>query len=491
MSAERSTYTRGSIAKVMFTTALSMVPGTLAISGYNIVDSYFVGKLGTPPQAAMGFTFPVVMIVGCIYHGLGGGVMTPVAQLLGGGRRDQAARMVTSGIVLFTLIGLTISLAGIALIDPVFHRLGAGDNLMPMIKKYMVIWYLGSLTVALGGAGTHLLVSAGKPRIGGAMMMAGLVLNAILDPFFIFGWGGASSRICAFLADWGITVPEAAGFAAEAYDFLCRLLPPRGIAGAAIATVIAQAAALVLVTWILHFKLHLIAPLSALFPYPRVLHAWQTIFRYGIPAILGMVLNPAGMAVITRAVKATGNDAAVAAVSVAGKLEAVAFVFPMSLGMSLLPIIGQNFGAKRFDRIDLCRRISMRFAFVYLLFMSVVYYCCAPYAARMFSRDPKVVSLMVHYLRVITWGFAFIEIHRYSTFYFTGIGRAKSGAALNIMRVVGFMVPLTVISWLLGSLEGVFFARLAADVLAGSIGCLLARRLTRRMMAKNPVAPEA
>ena len=71
MSAERSTYTRGSIAKVMLTTALSMVPGTLAISGYNIVDTYFVGLLGTDPLAAMGFTFPVVMIVGCIYHEIG------------------------------------------------------------------------------------------------------------------------------------------------------------------------------------------------------------------------------------------------------------------------------------------------------------------------------------------------------------------------------------------------------------------------------------
>ena len=113
---EKPTYTRGSIAKVMLSTALSMVPGTLAISGYNVVDTYFVGRLGTRPLAAMGFTFPVVMIVGCIYHGLGGGVMTPVAQLLGAGRRDQAARMVTSGILLFTLIGLSLSIAGIALI---------------------------------------------------------------------------------------------------------------------------------------------------------------------------------------------------------------------------------------------------------------------------------------------------------------------------------------------------------------------------------------
>jgi len=455
MASERPTYTRGSIAKVMFSTALSMVPGTLAISGYNIVDTYFVGRLGTRPLAAMGFTFPVVMMVGCVYHGLGGGVMTPVAQFLGGGRRDQAARMVTSGIVLFTLIGLAISLAGVASINPVFRRLGAEDDLMPMIREYMIIWYLGSLSVALGGAGNHLLVSAGKPRLGGMMMMAGLALNAVLDPLFIFGW---------------------------------KFIPGRGIAGAAIATVAAQVIALALVTAILHFKLRLIAPLSALTPYPRVLNAWKTIFRYGIPAILGMILNPAGMAVVTRAVASTGGEPAVAAVSAAGRLEAVAFIFPMSLGMSLLPIIGQNFGAKRFDRIDSCRKISMRFAFGFLAVMSVLYFCLAPLGATAFSKDPEVRELMAHYLRVIAWGFPFIEIHRYSTFYFTGVGRAKSGAALNIMRVVGFMVPLTLAAWLMKSLEGVFFARLAADVLAGTVGCILAKRLIARMSAGNQVA---
>ena len=456
---ERPAYTRGSIAKVMFSTALSMVPGTLAISGYNLVDTYFVGKLGTDPLAAMGYTFPVVMIVGCIYHGLGGGVMTPVAQLLGGGRRDQAARMVTSGIVLFTLIGLTLSLAGIALTDPIFRLQDAKPELMPMIRQYMTIWFLGSLSVALGGAGTHLLVSAGAPRIGGLMMLFGLGLNAVLDPLFIFGW---------------------------------RFVPRMGISGAAIATVVAQVIALALVTAILHFKLHLIAPLSALTPYPRVLNAWKTIFRYGIPAILGMVLNPAGMAVITYSVSVTGGKSAVAAVSAAGRLEAVAFIFPMSLGMSLLPIIGQNFGAKRFDRIDLCRRISMRFAFVYLLFMSALYFCLAPLMAQLFAENqpPEVLRLMAHYLRVIAWGFPFIEIHRYSTFYFTGVGRAKSGAALNIMRVVGFMVPLSLAALCFRSLDGIFSARLAADVLAGTIGCILAKRLIGRLMAENPVDPE-
>ena len=449
---EKPTYTRGSILRVMLSTALSMIPGTLAISGYNVVDSYFVGKLGTFPQAAMGFTFPVVMMVGCIYRGLGGGVMTPVSQLLGGDRQLQAARMITGGVLLLTLFGIAISSLGIILITPVFQRLGANETLLPMIRSYMVIWYAGSLTVTLGDAGAHLLVSAGAPRLGGLMIMLGLVLNAILDPLFIFGWGP---------------------------------LPGSGITGAAIATVAAQTTTLVIVTAILHWKLHLIAKISEVFPVPRLLNAWKTILRYGIPSILGMILNPAGMAVITWAVAVTGGETAVAGASVATRIEAVAFIFPMSLGMSLLPIIGQNFGAKRFDRIDTCRRVSMIFAFLFLVVISVFFCILAPWFASFFSADPEVIAIMVRCVRITAWGFGFIEVHRYSTFFFTGVGKAKSGAALNILRVVGLMVPFTLVAMYFRSLDGIFFSRLAADVLAGTIGATLARALTHKLMRTN------
>ena len=446
---KKPTYTQGSILRVMFGTALSMIPGTLAISGYNVVDSYFVGKLGTLPQAAMGFTFPVVMMVSCIYRGLGGGVMTPVSQLLGGGRQIQAARMITGGVLLLTLFGIAISSIGIALIGPVFQRLGANETLLPMIRSYMVIWYAGSLSVTLGDAGAHLLVSAGSPRLGGLMIMLGLVLNAILDPLFIFGWGP---------------------------------LPASGITGAALATITAQVVTLILVTAILHWKLHLIARIREVFPLPRLINAWKTILRYGIPSILGMILNPAGMAVITWAVAATGGETAVAGASVATRIEAVAFIFPMSLGMSLLPIIGQNFGAKRYDRIDTCRRVSTIFALLFLVVISVLFCILAPWFAGFFSNDPEVIAIMVRCVRITAWGFGFIEVHRYSSFFFTGVGKAKSGAALNILRVIGLMVPFTLVAMYFRSLDGIFFSRLAADVLAGITGATLARALTHKLM---------
>ena len=149
--ARNTAYTDGPIGSVMLKTALSMLPGTLASSGYNIVDTYFVSKLGTLPMAAMGFTFPVVMLVGCLFRGLDNGIMTPTAQLLGGGRIPRAARLISSGAMMLIIVSLAVGIIGSLTIEPVFRTLlKADDQVMGDIRNYMVIWYMGSVTASLG-----------------------------------------------------------------------------------------------------------------------------------------------------------------------------------------------------------------------------------------------------------------------------------------------------------------------------------------------------
>ena len=108
-------YTSGPIGSVIIRTALSMLPGTLAISGYNIVDTYFVGNLGKIPMAAMGFTMPIIMLVGCFFRGLTIGVMATSAQSLGGGRYSKANTLIFSGLALITIISLIAGICGLFL----------------------------------------------------------------------------------------------------------------------------------------------------------------------------------------------------------------------------------------------------------------------------------------------------------------------------------------------------------------------------------------
>ncbi|MCL2640456.1 MAG: MATE family efflux transporter, partial [Phycisphaerales bacterium] len=213
-------------------------------------------------------------------------------------------------------------------------------------------------------------------------------------------------------------------------------------------------------------------------PLRQLLPLWRIIIRFGIPVSLGMILLPLGLAVVTKAVSSFG-DTAIAAAAAASRLELLAFMVPMAFGMTMTAVVGQNYGARLYSRIQQYRRFAMRFALYYLLFAGLMFFIFAEWLASLFSTDPEVRRIMALYLCIIPWGFAFLEIHRFSTFVFTGSGKPGAAAWLNTLRMLGLLLPLTLLAWSLNSLPGVFWARLTADILAGIIGWTLARRLTR------------
>lgn len=441
----KAAYTTGPIGKTMLTTALSMFAGTLAMSGYNIADTYFVGQLGRNPLAAMGFTFPVIMLIGCVFRGLGVGVMTTAAQALGSGNSGKATKLITSGLLLILLVSIVFAVAGINCIESTFVLFGANAEVMPDIRAYMMTWYLGCCTASLGMAGNDLLIAAGDSRIASFMMMAGMILNVIFDPLFIMGFGP---------------------------------VPAMGIKGAAVATVLSQFISAFVVLAILAKRHGLI--LFSRMPFTIFKTTWALIIRYAVPSTIGMLMMPLGSAVVTKITAYFGNTA-VAASAAAGRLEMVAFIFPMALGIALLPMVGQNYGARLYSRINQCRRFAMRFAFFFLLCMGIVYILTASYLVKLFSPDPEVQQIMVLYMRIVPIGFGMIEIHRYSTFFFTGCGQPAVAAWLNGLRIVVLMIPFSLLALWADSLPMLFVARMLADVLAGALGCWMSRGLTRSL----------
>lgn len=141
-----------------------------------------------------------------------------------------------------------------------------------------------------------------------------------------------------------------------------------------------------------------------------------------------------------------------------------------------MPMVAQNYGARRFDRINQCRRFAMRFAGGFLLTMAVIYFFAAPYVVGWFSKDPEVQRIMILYLRIVSFGFAAVEIHRFSGFFFTGCGRPAAAAFLNALRVVVFLVPFSLLALWPAASCWCSGPGLAADLLAGGIACYAARQ---------------
>lgn len=456
---KKGVYTSGPIGTRMLKTAAAMLMGTLAMSGYNIVDTYFVSGLGGTKLAAMGFTFPVIMLIGCLFHGIGTGIMTPMAQSLGGGRTDKACRVVTSGVLLILIVSVTIAVTGMLTSAPLFHLFGARGETLAQVQGYMDIWYFGCASASLSMLGNNILVAAGDSKKASALMVMGLLLNAALDPAFILGWGP---------------------------------IPAMEIRGASLATIISQSVSAAASLSIVHSR-HLL--MFQRVPWKETFAAWRLTTKYAVPASLGMLMMPIGSSIITW-ITARFGDAAVAATAAAGRLEMAAFAFPMALGITLTPMVAQNYGARLYSRIRKCLLFAMGYAFSFLMIMAVVYFLFRVPLVRFFSprsltseMDQNVRDIMALSLCVIPWGFAFIEIHRFSGFFYIGCGRPSVAAWLNAFRILGLMVPLSFLALWSGKLVWLFAARLLADLIAGSTGFFLSWRMTRRLPGEDGAPP--
>ncbi len=440
-----SRLTEHTVTTTLLRMAVPMLAGTFAINAYNLTDTWFVSRLGTIPLAAMAFTFPVVMILRFITMGLGTGALAIVAHAIGRGDHRNAARLTSHALLLSVLFSAVIMVLGHITVKPLFSALGADNEVLAMVTQYMRIWYGGAIVMAVPSMMTQILMGTGDTTSASMAMVTGTLLNLVLDPIMIFGWG---------------------------------VIPAMGISGAALATVLAQSFAL----------LH---PLAILTRKHRLIHwqrpqlsclvdSWRRILRLGVPSILSNLLTPLSMALVTRMIAGYGA-VAVAATGATSRLEMFAFMIPMSIGMSLVPFVAQNYGAGSADRIVEAQRTTRRFALLYGMGTTILFFLFAPAMAGLFSDDPEVVRIMVMYLRIVCFGYGMAEAFRYSTFCLTGVQKPLSSALLNLFRTFVLLVPLSYFGSKIGGLPGLFTARLLTDIIAASTGMVYSWHIINSM----------
>ena len=448
MAESKGFYTTGPIGVIMLKTSSAMLIGTIALSLYNVVDTYFVGKLGTGPLAAMGFTLPVVMLCGCIFRGIFAGIMTISGQAIGAQDKQKAQETVRSGFYLAVLLSFLLAVIGKCYSPLVFHKLGASGETLEMVCGYMDIWFLGCVTGMVGVLGGDILIVVGDTKMASLAILSGTMTNVVLDYGLIFGNLG---------------------------------LPKMGIRGAALATIISQALCAIL-PWVLISNKYGLMRWRPL-PPAATLRYWKQEIVFGVPVMLGSIILPIGQTVVTR-IAAHFGDVAVAAMGAVNRLETLAFMIPMSVGFGLTAMTAQNFGAKAYDRLKQIYKTANLFAGLYLLLIAIVITLIADPLAHQFSNDPAVCDLMRKGLYIISWGFGLLEIHRYSGFFLTGCGKPLGGALLNIFRIVVLTIPLAFLAIWLESVLWLFWGRLISDVLAGSVGLVVSGAMIWRL-AKN------
>lgn len=415
-----------------------MVWGILSIMSMNLVDTLYVGQLGTEPLAAMGFTIPIVSILLSLAFGIGIGSSSLISRAIGAQETQSVRLYATQSLFIGFLIAASFAFIGYHNITPIFRLLGAPDELQPLIHEFMDIWFLGSFIVVIPMVGNSALRAAGNTTVPGVIMIIVAIINIILDPILIFGYLG---------------------------------FPAMGLAGAAIATVVSYSVALVVGLYLLTFRMKFLSLKACK---GQLLKSWWAILRLAVPAMGTNLIAPLSVAFATWLVSGFGAEA-VAGFGVASRIESVFLVAIMALSSIMGPFVGQNWGANKRHRVAQALRTSYKFSAVFCFSNAVLLALFGSQVSALFSSEPEVIQASAHYLLWVPGSYFFLAVIMLASSSYNGIGNPLPSLLMSFMRLVGVFLPLALLFSHLWQLDGVYAAAALSNIIVG-IGALYGAR---------------
>jgi putative MATE family efflux protein len=433
MSVRERNLTEGNIKNQLLNLTWPMLFGMLGVVIFNLVDTYFVGKLGVPQLAALGFCFPVIMFVNGLSLGIGIGTSSLIARNIVTRDRGIVKIMASSALFLGILVVLFFVSVGMFTINPLFKVLGAEKEVIPYIHDYMSVWYMGVPFVIVPMIGNNVVRATGDTFTPGMQMAASAIINAILDPLLIFGYGP---------------------------------FPELGIKGAALSTVISRSIGLVVVLFILIRRERLLT--VKLGTVKEVLAVWESVFHIAAPATLGMLITPLSIGFITKIIARFGKEA-VAAFGVASRVEMFALMVMASLGSVLIIFIGQNISKMKIGRILEAMKYSAGFSLFWGVLVYVMLLFFGNNIASVFTGSAHVAEIAHKYFMIVGASYGFQGLLMLSTSAFNGINKPYPSALFSILRMIGLYLPLAALGAKLFELTGVFWSGFIANIIAGSM----------------------
>lgn len=447
----KAVLTEGAVGRTLFDLTWPMVFGILGMVTFNLVDTFFVGRLGTLELAALSFTFPVIMTVSSLAMGLGIGTTSLVSRAIGEGDERKVKRLTTDSLILSMLIVAVFVVAGQLTIKPLFRALGAAPEIVPLILQYMRIWLWGMIFVVVPMVGNSAIRATGDTRTPSAIMLVAVTINLVLDPLLIFGWGP---------------------------------FPRLELAGAALTTVFARATVFCVSLYILVRRDRMLT--GRLFPLKEVVTSWKRLLYIGLPAAGTRMIIPLSVGVLTR-IAASFGAATVAAYGVATRIEFFALAVLAALSSVIGPFVGQNWGAGLFRRARTGVHMSERFCLLWGVGLCLLLQAAARPLAAVFNPDPEVVSGIVLYLRIVPWMFGFQGILLVLTNVLNVLERPLQAATMIFAQMFLFCIPLAYLGASLWGLPGVFSAIAAAYGLGGAAVHFLGRNALRPPLPSSPL----
>ena len=414
----------------------------IALISTGIVDTIYLGRLtdehrpnlGVMALAAIGFAFPLTFLGNSANIGLGAGTLSAISRALGQGDIERSRRHAAAAILMaLTVMTFLVTLMLIGL-PYILTLMGADGEIKKMAAQYALISFPGLVIISVASTSNNILRAGGEAALPSSIMIIGAVINIILDPFLIFGWGP---------------------------------FPRLEIQGAALATVIGNTIGAIFGFSVVMF--HRKAISFAEMTLGSIKRAWKVIGSVGLPAAGTNIVVPLSTALAVTIIARCLTTVDVAAFTVASRAELISVGMLYALSACIGAITGQNGGAGLTDRVRATFNFCYWICIVWGTFMAIILALFASQIAGIFSTDLEVVAKTIPYFYIVPitiFGYGFVFI---SAAGFNALGRPIYGLVYTIIRSLILYVGLIFIGVQLDGLRGAFFGMAAANVISGLI----------------------
>ena len=413
-----------------------MVMGLVTVMGANLIETIYVSLLGTDELAALGFTFPLVMLLQSMTMGLGVGASSVVARKIGADQRVRATYLISHSLLITVIFVVIVSLLVSSTLSQIFDLLGAEKNIKSMALEFMEVWFYGLPFFAVAMVGTSLMRAAGDVATPGYLMAAGSFLQVLFGPALIFGF-----------SEWD-------GF---------------GLKGAAIAFIVARTTTFLFVIYFLNKNKFLVSSLDDFWLSTR------EVFHVGLPAIASNLIGPLSMTFITRLVAGYGS-AAVAGFSLASRIETMLAMVVWAISMSVGPFVGQNWGARKFERVWKAVSLANIYAVSWGALSYVVLFLTSPIVINTVTDELAVADAALTYLLIVPIGMGLMGISANASNSFNALGKPVPPLVMSVVQMLVLTIPLAILGNFFLGFPGIFIGGVFAMLISATVIHIWLRR---------------
>ncbi|WP_028024158.1 MATE family efflux transporter [Enterovibrio calviensis] len=437
---QQAKFVNGSIMRHITVMSTSGAVGLMALFLVDLADMFFISLLGQVElAAAIGFAGTILFFSTSVSIGTSIAMGALVSRALGAGDREEA-RKLTGSIMVFSAIVSTVTVGVILLfVDPILAMIGANGEAADKAKDFLMILLPGGPLMAMGMAGGAALRAVGDAKRSMAATLVSGAVNAVLDPIFIF-------------------------------------VLSMGIEGAATASLISRFVLFGVSFHAVHRKHDLVSRPSL----ADLSQHFRAIFHIAAPAIVTNTATPIGNAIVTAQIAKYGADF-VAGYAVMGRLLPVSFALIFSLSGAVGPILGQNYGAQKFDRVQQTLTDSVKFVTAYCVGVALILFLSQGLIIDAFSLEGDASSMVTLFCTYIAITFIFNGTLFVSNAAFNNLNRPTWSTLLNVGKATLGTIPFVYAGGYFGGAQGVLIGQAVGSIIFGIAGYWLVKKLIAQL----------